>query len=577
MKKNIQIIFIVLLGLVLINISIGRVNAGKVSNNQVKQKDNRAIFQDNNPLIDELTKDTWNYLGSDWATSNHLPWSWRSDSVSGGDYVNTAEIGFYALSWIAAYDMEETWSPNWNTTEAEVIAILDQLRAWQTGSQASQPHGANAYASSVFYQWYWISWDPPVVGDASGLNHLVPSIDNAWLAASLITIREYADANDHATLAQKADDILMDMDFSPWYHTDTHRFNWGGVEDPKGGTQADYYSNENRIINFIARALGDLDAAEYALSLAALSQPTDSYDGITVDKIAYDGSYFTYAGPALFIREMQTSYGEKTLNAFTQAQIRYAENNSYDAWGLSDCYDIEDGDYIQQGSLPAGLGSPETHAGLISPHASVLALITDQDAIAIENLQYLVDTYSCVYDDNYGFKDSVLAYQSSADNGKCSYRFSALNQEWIFLSLVNYNNGFIWDYFYRDEGVQAAHAEMYPPDNDDISSAKTITSLSFSHDILTLGATTDVDDPDIDACNIIGKGQITLWYEYTPNVNTAISIDTSDADYDTFIAVWTKEGGKFVPVACNNNGAEQAALALQAEQDVTYYIEIGQP
>jgi len=31
---------------------------------------------------------------------------------------------------------------------------------------------------------------------------------------------------------------------------------WGAVENPQGGGQADYYSNENRIINFIARALG---------------------------------------------------------------------------------------------------------------------------------------------------------------------------------------------------------------------------------------------------------------------------------------------------------------------------------
>ena len=31
-------------------------------------------------FLDELTKDTWTYLKSDWATTNHLPWSWRSKS-----------------------------------------------------------------------------------------------------------------------------------------------------------------------------------------------------------------------------------------------------------------------------------------------------------------------------------------------------------------------------------------------------------------------------------------------------------------------------------------------------------------
>ena len=47
------------------------------------------------------------------------------------------------------------------------------------------------------------------------------------------------------------------------------------------------------------------------------------------------------------------------------------------------------------------------------------------------------------------------------DYGQCSYRFSALAQEWIFLSLANHNKGFIWTYFYRDPGVRTAHAEMF--------------------------------------------------------------------------------------------------------------------
>ena len=223
-------------------------------------------------FLDQLAQVTWAYLSSDWATDNHLPWSWRSATLSGGDYANTTEIGLYALSWLAAYDLQRSWSPSWAEAEAEITAILDQLRAWQTGSQSEQPNGPNAYHNSVFYQWYWISWAPPVVG-ARPEDHLVPSIDNAWLAASLITIREYAEANNHRPLAQKADDILADMDFTLWYHPDTHRFSWGHEEDPQGGMQADYYSNENRHITFIARSLGHLHASEYHMRLGHLEQP----------------------------------------------------------------------------------------------------------------------------------------------------------------------------------------------------------------------------------------------------------------------------------------------------------------
>jgi hypothetical protein len=412
------------------------------------------------PFLAELAVKTWTYLSSDWARSNHLPWSWRSETMSGGDFANTAEIGFLALSWLAAYDMAQPWQPSWVETEAEVTAILDQLRAWQTGSQSQQPHGPNAYENSVFYQWYWISWEPPVVSGNLD-DRLVPSIDNAWLAASLIVIREYAVAHGHGELQQKADAILQDMDFMLWYFPDFHLFSWGDVENPQGDFLADYYSNENRIINFMARALSQMSREEYQASLEALLRPEGVYNDVTVAAMAWDGSYFTYGGPALFIREMETAYGVNTILPAAQAQIAYAADQGYEAWGLSDCYDVGDGGYVQQGAPPAGLAQPETRPGLVTAHASALALITPLAAEATANLQMMADTYSCAYDSQYGFRDAVMANPAAPDYGQCSNAFSSLNQEWIFLSLANHHNGFIWRYFYSHTGVRQAHAEMF--------------------------------------------------------------------------------------------------------------------
>jgi len=413
-------------------------------------------------FLDDLARDTWTYLRADVSTANHLPYSWWSPSISGGDYANPAEIGLYALAWLAAYDLGRPWSPTWNATAAEVTAVLDRLRAWQTGSQAYQPHGPNAYHQSVFYQWYWIAWNPPVVGANTGDNHLVPSVDNAWLAASLITIRQYAEAHGHTAMAQKAEAILADMDFRLWYHPDSHRFSWGDVENPQGGALADYYSNENRIINVVARALGDLSAEEFRLSLAALAGPPGAYNGITVEKMAWDGSYFTYAAPALFIREMGTSYGRNTLVPATQAQIAYARSQRYAAWGLSDCFDVGFGGYVQQGAPPVPAGvTPETRPGLVTPHAAGLALITPLAGEAVSNLQAISTTFGCAYEPPYGFRDAVMARPGAPDYGQCSARYSALAQEWLFLALVNHETGFIWRYFYRHPGVLQAHIEMY--------------------------------------------------------------------------------------------------------------------
>ncbi|MFZ1771600.1 MAG: hypothetical protein WAU00_20490, partial [Caldilinea sp.] len=98
-------------------------------------------------------------------------------------------------------------------------------------------------------------------------DRLAPSIDNAWLAAALMTIRSYAQAHSLDSMAALADSILADMDFRLWFDENTHLFDWGGIDSPQGGFPADYYSNENRIINFVARALGQLSRDEYQASL----------------------------------------------------------------------------------------------------------------------------------------------------------------------------------------------------------------------------------------------------------------------------------------------------------------------
>lgn len=450
--------FIFLGALLSLAIMASMTSQGEVLGNKSKSYSNTV---EPDPFIDELAKDTFNHLTSDWATSNHLPWSWRSATISGGDFANPAEIGLYALAWLSAYDWQRPWSPTWVETETEITAVLDQLRAWQTDSQPQQPHGPNAYNNSVFYQWYWVEWTPPVVS-GSNADHLVPSIDNAWLAASLLTIREFSEFHNHATLAQKSDAILSDMDFRLWWHDDTYFFTFGDIEDPQGGVVGDYYSNENRIVNFMARALKHISQKEFKNSLLVLNAPVGIYDTSTVEKTAWDGSYFTYTSPALFIRETSLSYGKNTIDPATEAQIDYAQAEGYDAWGLSDTFDVDDGLYIQQGSPPVAMPDPpETRPGLVTPHASSLALMTSYQPEAKANLQEIASQYACAYDAEYGFRESVMANPSDVDYGHCSARFSSLSQLWLFHGLVNSETGFIWNYFYKDSGVWDASVEMY--------------------------------------------------------------------------------------------------------------------
>ncbi len=118
-----------------------------------------------------------------------------------------------------------------------------------------------------------------------------------------------------------------------------------------------------------------------------------------------------------------------------------------------------------------------------------------------------------------------------------------------------------------------------PPDNDNFANAAGITSPSITDPLNTREATQEANDPDLSGCNISGSGQATVWYSYQATSNTAISLDTLSANYDTFIAVWTGTYPNLSLVACNNNtsGTEQSQLAFQVTKGTTYHIEIGQP
>jgi len=72
-------------------------------------------------FLDALARDTWTYLHSPQTTAHHLPYSWWSPTLPGGDYANPAEIGLYALAWLAAYELN---GPMYNGASVYLPLIL---------------------------------------------------------------------------------------------------------------------------------------------------------------------------------------------------------------------------------------------------------------------------------------------------------------------------------------------------------------------------------------------------------------------------------------------------------------------
>ena len=413
-----------------------------------------ASSSDYSAFLLELTNDTYNYLlAADMGSG--LPENWYNYS-EWGSYCSPEETGFYMLSHIGA---AEICLISNNTAEQRIDKTLVTLK----GLPKDQ---------GLFYRYYYTKTLIPT--DSTN----VPSIGNAMLAASLITVERWADESGFKGISDNCSEILDMMDLSIFYNNSSNRF----YHDLTLEEEWDYYSSDGRIVPFVAYVLGDINETDFRNSLVCLEQPelyynistsnttthsTDPQD-ILVKKTSWDGSMFTYIVPALFIKEHSTTYQDETVNPAVLAQMIYANRSDFRingriVWGISDAYNTDE----TYDKCSEYCGAPPTAAalynnpyqvcpGLITPHASSLALISDYSEKAAENLLVLSQQPD-LYDDVYGFKDSFNVYTGVVTN-----RIVTLDQEWIFLSLMNSFNGTIWRYFYQNPDVVAAHNIMYP-------------------------------------------------------------------------------------------------------------------
>ena len=73
----------------------------------------------------------------------------------------------------------------------------------------------------------------------------------------------------------------------------------------------------------------------------------------------------------------------------------------------------------------------------------------------------------------------------------------------------------------------------------------------------------------------------TLWYAIE-GTGDAVTVDTAGTDFDTVVAVYTRDGDEFTEIACIDDvlrqpagSTFQAALSFDTTLDQTYYVQIG--
>jgi len=393
-------------------------------------------------MIDKIFKGTYGYFPNAGSFYDYFPYS----SIPGNNLSCTVtEIGLRALSFILAYEEQRSWSPSWETTKENLLGTLNRL------------YNLTNYNGHAYYQFY-----ASISGSIK--NDDIPSVDNALLAACLLTIKGYCSQrpflDGSSDITNKCVQILKPMDYSIWYTISRHRFGW----TPESPSSCDFYSNENRIINSIARALAieygtwDFSSNEFLLSMSSLVKPPRSYDGITVNPVSWDGSLFTYLFPAQFVREMETSYGTDSIDKAVACQIRYMENNGRHAFGISDAITPTEVGGYRQGCPPRASGNPDNDPdlGLVTPGSLIMSLTSSHRVETANALHYLLTNSPGGFSADIGFNSTI-----SVTSDVTSDVFSALDDGHAVLALANISRETAWNAFYANLSVAETHKELY--------------------------------------------------------------------------------------------------------------------
>lgn len=415
----------------------------------------RLSPENSREFLQVLAKDTWKFFENivDKETGIPLdtiivstPEAMGQNTVI-GDYTNITNIGLYLMTFPAAEDLGFLTHEE---AESRVLLVLKSLKKMKR-------------YKGFFFNYY----------DTTTLErttHFISSVDTGWLLAGLIIIRNSYPGR----AAEIAGIMIKDMDMRFFYDPAERLLYHGYFSNIHSHSEYHYgtFFTEARVTSFIAIGKGDIPAENWFAMDRTFSADMDWQSQVPQGRKpalvsgqrfysghyvwngkpivpSWGGSMFEALMPGLIINEKKLSPKGWWLNGLrhAQAQVDFARSNDYAVWGMSPCSDPY-GKYGEFGVKPVGIkGYP---AGIVTPHASFLALSVIQDA-AIDNLRKLIREYPDIYGE-YGFYDAV-----DPKNGKVAYRYLALDQAMSFLSLANIlNPGKLYERFHGDSIVKKA-------------------------------------------------------------------------------------------------------------------------
>ena len=115
----------------------------------------------------------------------------------------------------------------------------------------------------------------------------------------------------------------------------------------------------------------------------------------------------------------------------------------------------------------------------------------------------------------------------------------------------------------------AGPAFASPPSNDTESGAVRVDAVPFTHAVDTTEATPDGER--------FCSSHASVFYTFTPSANVRIQVDTLGSEYNTTLAIYTRDdAGQVVEVACNDDRIGRASgLRLRAVAGTAYVFMVG--
>lgn len=318
-----------------------------------------------------------------------------------------SNIGLYLADLVAARD----------------IGFLDQEKMCRRMKTVLDTIDTLENYYGLYLNWYDVDTSKPLHVHPSGgiIKPFISTIDNAWLAAGLMTVRSAV-----PEYRVRADRLLHYMDFSRLYDN-AQNFFFGGCDLD----QDKYPSWHYDVLGTEARIATYLGISEFGIPRTAFEQLKKNRHTKNDIILSWGGSMFEACMPPLFVPEdLWSKAWEKSHREYIQQQINKGQKDTLGFWGLTPC-DTTNG-YMELGDHELALFSEGYRDGpYIPPYGSALA-IHFAKLLSVLNLFRIEISFEGAYRDGYGFVESVNPF-----TGEITPSILFVDHSMTFISMVN--------------------------------------------------------------------------------------------------------------------------------------------